>query len=155
MTQNILVRGARQLLTLFGPSGPRRGAALSNLGLIEDGAVLVVNGLVSSVGPSRRVENLAEARTAIEVNATGRVVMPGFVDCHTHLIGGSPLLEEPREPQELMDLQHIIAVIRAVRGTPARSLEFQARRILQACARHGTTTLEAKSGYGLDETSEL
>src|SRR3954454_14437909 len=98
MKQNILVRGARQLLTLHGPSGPRRGAALNSLGLIEDGAVLVVNGLISSVGPSRRVENLAEARTAVEINATGRVVMPGFVDCHTHLISGPPLLDEPREP---------------------------------------------------------
>ena len=152
--QNILVRGARQLLTLHGPSGPRRGAALNNLGLIEDGAVLVVNGIISSVGPSRRVENLAEAREAMEINATGRVVMPGFIDSHTHLISGSPQLDDVR-PQGLTEVQQIMSVIRAVRSAPARSLEFQARRILQACARHGTTTLEGKSGYGLDDSSEL
>ncbi|HYZ84226.1 MAG TPA: hypothetical protein VE621_07470, partial [Bryobacteraceae bacterium] len=79
-SSTLLVRGARQLLTLNGPSGPRRGSAMANLGLIEDGAVLIVNGVVASVGPSRRVENLAEARGAAEINATGRVVMPGFVD---------------------------------------------------------------------------
>ena len=154
MKQNILVRGARQLLTLHGPSGPRRGAALNNLGLIEDGAVLVVNGIISSVGPSRRVENLAEAREATEINATGRVVMPGFIDCHTHLISGAPQLDDTL-PQGRTEVQQIMAVIRAVRSAPARSLEFQARRILQACARHGTTTLEGKSGYGLDDSSEL
>ena len=154
MKQHILVRGARQLLTLHGPSGPRRGAALNNLGLIEDGAVLVVNGIISSVGPSRRVENLAEAREAVVINATGRVVMPGFIDSHTHLISGPAQLEEAR-PQGLTDVQQIMAVIRAVRSAPARSLEFQARRILQAAARHGTTTLEGKSGYGLDDSSEL
>lgn len=154
MKQNILVRGARQLLTLHGPSGPRRGAALNNLGLIEDGAVLVVNGIIASVGPSRRVENLAEAREAVEINANGRVVMPGFIDSHTHLISGPPHLDEPR-PDGQTEVQQIMAVIRAVRSAPARSLEFQARRILQACARHGTTTLEGKSGYGLDDSSEL
>src|SRR3954449_8828160 len=110
MKQNILVRGARQLLTLHGPSGPRRGLALSNLGLIEDGAVLVVNGVISSVGPSRRVENLAEARHATEISAAGRVVMPGFIDSHTHLISGVPAFEDPQELQEATELQQIIAV---------------------------------------------
>src|SRR5258706_7586041 len=104
MKQNILVRGARQLLTLHGPSGPRRGAALSQLGLIEDGAVLVVNGIISSVGPSRRVENLAEARDAMEINATGRVVMPGFVDSHTHLVSGLPALDQLPEIRRKHDL---------------------------------------------------
>src|SRR3954468_15502270 len=141
MTQNILVRGARQLLTLHGPSGPRRGPALNNLGLIEDGAVVVVNGIISSVGPSRRVENLAEARSAMEIQATGRVVMPGFVDSHAHLISGSPHFDEIGE-------SHAFSTIRTVRATPARTLEFQVRKLLQAAARHGTTTIEGKSGYG-------
>src|SRR5579864_7713691 len=82
-----LIRGARQLLTLRGPSGSRRGADLRNLGLIQDGAVLIVDGLIREVGSSRRVENLALAREANEIDATGRVVMPGFVDSHTHCAG--------------------------------------------------------------------
>src|ERR1019366_5107199 len=76
---------ARQLLTLRGSSGPRRGAALGDLGLIQDGSLLIRDGELVEVGPTRRVENLAEARQALEINAAGRVVMPGFVDSHTHL----------------------------------------------------------------------
>ncbi|MEO8131891.1 MAG: amidohydrolase family protein, partial [Bryobacteraceae bacterium] len=120
----------------------------------EDGAVLVVNGVISSVGPSRRVENLAEARNALEMNASGRVVMPGLIDSHTYLISGPPLLDDIRSPG-LTETQQILAAVRLVRSAPARTLEFQARRILQACARHGTTSLESKSGYGLDDSSEL
>ena len=85
-TGPILIRGARQLLTLRGPKGPRRGPELNDLGIIADGALLIRDGLIQEVGPSRRVENLAAARGAIEVDALTRVVMPGFVDSHTHLI---------------------------------------------------------------------
>src|SRR3954465_12992339 len=88
MGKRVLVRGARQLLTLGGPSGPRRGEALNKLGVIEDGAVLITDGVISEVGMSRRIENLAEARSAIEISASGKVVMPGFVDSHTHLFAG-------------------------------------------------------------------
>src|SRR3979490_2004524 len=124
MKQNILVRGARQLLTLHGPSGPRRGAALNNLGLIEDGAVLVVNGIISSAGPSRRRENLAEARTALEINANGRVVMPGFIDSHTHLISGVATLSDTAEEGNFSGPQRTLSAIRTVRAAPARTLEF-------------------------------
>src|SRR5437773_6920495 len=89
-----LVRGARQLLTLRGPARPRRGSELLELGLIPDGAVLIEDGVVQEAGPSRRLENLNAARDAEEINATGRVVMPGFVDSHTHLISGPSWLEE-------------------------------------------------------------
>ncbi|MEJ7608249.1 MAG: hypothetical protein WKF37_18770 [Bryobacteraceae bacterium] len=82
----IFIRGARQLLTLQGPSGPRRGEGLRQLGIIEDGSVLIVNGAITNVGPTRRIENLAEAKLAVEVSAAGRVVMPGFIDTHTHVI---------------------------------------------------------------------
>src|ERR1019366_10466194 len=79
-------RGARQLLTLRAPKEPRRGAALDDLGIIHDGSLLIRDGIVEEVGTSRRVENLASARDAMEINAAGRVVMPGFVDCHTHIV---------------------------------------------------------------------
>src|SRR4051794_25509658 len=94
MERTVLIRGARQLLTLHGPSGPRRGDAMRHLGVIEDGALLITNGTITNVGPTRRIENLARARTAEEINAAGRVVMPGFVDCHTHLIAAPPRVAE-------------------------------------------------------------
>lgn len=162
MSGALLVRGARQLLTLRGPRGPRRGSALQELAIIEDGAVLIRDGLIVSVGPSRRVENLSEARHAQELDVTGRVVTPGFVDSHTHLVCGPSRLTEYEmrlggaEPQEIARAEDgILASVRAVRNASTRRLELEARRRLRGFLRHGTTTVEAKSGYGLDERSEL
>src|SRR6185369_12106892 len=86
----LLIRGARQVVTLRGSRSPRRGLELAQLGIIPDGAVLIRRGVIEEVGPTRRVENLAAARRAVEINAAGQVVMPGFVDCHTHLIFPTP-----------------------------------------------------------------
>ncbi len=112
-----LVRGARQLLTLRGPAGPRRGAALGELGIIPDGALLIRGGNILEAGPSRRVENLALARDAREINAAGRVVMPGFVDGQIQAAFAPAL--------------------------PARALAVRVRSLLGGMARHGTTTLAA------------
>jgi imidazolonepropionase len=76
----IFVRGARQLLTLRGAGGVRRGAALADLGVVEDGSLLIRDGLITQVGSTRRLENLKEARSAGEIAVNGLVVMPGFVD---------------------------------------------------------------------------
>jgi imidazolonepropionase len=106
---------------LHGPSGTRRGSDLNKLGIIQDGAVLIVDGVIREVGLSRRVENVILARDAKEIDATGRVVMPGFVDSHTHLVGPSA-------------------------AASARTLENRALRVLDDAVRHGTTALEAKAG---------
>lgn len=134
---------------------------MQELGIIPDGAVLIRGGKIVSLGPSRRVENLSMARHAREIDATGRVVAPGFVDSHTHLVCG---------PARLMDYEMqlagatyqqiasagggILSSVHAVRATPIRRLTLQARQTLGGCVAHGTTTLEAKSGYGLDEKGE-
>jgi imidazolonepropionase len=75
-----LVRRARQLLTLHGPSGARRGSALKQLSIVKDGALLIRNGVVVEAGMSRRVENLKQSRNAREIDAGGRIVLPAFVD---------------------------------------------------------------------------
>lgn len=161
MKNALLVRGARQLLTLRGPRGPRRGEALNQLGIIVDGSVLIANGVIRDVGPARRVENLAEARGARELSAEGRVVMPGFVDSHTHLISGPPRLadfehaEAAERLREGLDTRIILPNVGAVRKTGARALTALADGVLRGCLRHGTTVLEAKSGYGLNESGEL
>ena len=157
----LLIRGARQLLTMRGQTGPRRGPALHDLGVVPDGAVLIRDGAIVSLGPSRRVENLALARGAREIDATGCVVAPGFVDSHTHLICGPPRLLDYEMRlagctyrQIAEDGGGVLASVRAVRETPIRRLLMQAQKTLHLAIQHGTTTLEAKSGYGLDETGE-
>jgi imidazolonepropionase len=162
MVKRLLVRGARQLLTLRGTPGPRRGAALRDLAIIEGGAMLVEDGVITSVGQDRRVENLREARQAEELDATGQVVMPGFVDSHTHLVHGPARLDDYEarlEGQSYAEIAAhgggILSSMRAVRLATARRLLSRARLDLQRMAAHGTTTVEAKSGYGLDEASEV
>jgi imidazolonepropionase len=157
-----LVRGARQLLTLRGDSGPRRGAALRELGIVPNGAVLIKDGLILDAGPARRIEKLPAARRAREIDAAGRVVMPGFVDSHTHLVFGRPRLVDYEMRLAGASYAEIAAAgggilssVAAVRSMTAAQLEAQARASLAAMARHGTTTLEAKSGYALDEAGEL
>jgi imidazolonepropionase len=144
-TGTILIRSARQLLTLRGPRGPRRGADLNELGIIHDGALLIRDGVLMEVGPSRRVENLAEARGAMEINATGRVVMPGFVDSHTHL-AFPPAGVGPADRA---------GAVRAIHTCSAKLLAARATVHLESMARHGTTTVEVKTGCGPDETAEL
>ena len=149
-------------MTLRGPTGSRRGTDLGNLGIIPDGAVLIADGLIREVGSTRRLENLAEARRADEIDATGCVVLPGFVDSHTHLVGG---------PARLFDYEMGLAgatraeiaragggfgaISKTMQDVSVHTLESQAVRVLGECIRQGTTTLEAKSGYGLTETGEL
>lgn len=152
MRRVTLVRGARQLLTLRGPEGPRRGADLRNPGLIQDGAVLIVDGLIREIGSSRRVENLALARGADEIDATGRVVMPGFVDSHTHIVGGPARIPNSMSATSGGEL---LALARAIQELSPRALELQALHVVEEAVRHGTTTLEAKSGFGLSEAGEI
>jgi imidazolonepropionase len=133
------------LLTLRGARAPRRGAELNELGIICDGAVLVRDGILQEIGPTRRLENLAEARRAVEVNAAGRVVLPGFIDGHTHL----PF------PLPGMPVEDVEGAARVVRANSGKRLVARVRVYLEAMARHGTTTVEAKTGCGPDESAEL
>src|SRR5260370_38744650 len=156
MTKVTLVRGARQLLTLRGPSGPRGGADLRHLGLIQDGAVLIDGGVIRDVGPSRRLEKLALARNAEEIDASGRVVMPGFVDSHAHLVGGpARMLDYEMRMAGATQAQiaqaggRILALARAIQDLSPRTLEAQARRVVEEAVRRGTSTLEANSGVRL------
>lgn len=162
MRRPILVRGARQLLTMRGAAGPRRGADLRNLGIVQDGSVLIADGLIREVGATRRLENLAQARDALEINVSGKVVLPGFVDCHTHLVGGAPRLQDYEMRIAGASFDQITeagggfpAIYRAVQEASIPSLEAQALRPFEESIRQGTTTLESKSGYGVTERGEM
>jgi imidazolonepropionase len=137
------------LITLRGGKGPRRGLALGELGIIPDGAVLVRDGIIQEVGPTRRLENLKTIRDAREIDCTGRVVMPGFVDPHTHLMFPPPAGGEGEEGTD------VCRAARALVSVTAQRLARRGRAYLQTMARHGTTTVEAKTGCGPNESAEL
>lgn len=162
MPKRLLVRGARQLLTLRGSAPPRRGAGLKELSIIENAAMVVEDGQITAVGPASRIENLATVRHAEELNVRGRVVMPGFVDSHTHLLYGAPRLEDfemriaGRSYEEIAAAGGGIASsAKKVRRASQAALRAQAQRELWRMAACGTTTVEAKSGYALDGPGEL
>jgi imidazolonepropionase len=130
---------------------------MRELAIIQDGAVLISNGVISAIGPSRRIENLAEARYAQEINAEGRVVMPAFIDGDSHLAAGIGRLPELLDTDHSTcynhDPSHPVSIASALITSPLPKLQLYIRRLADACLRHGTATLEAKSGYGLDDTT--
>ncbi len=128
MAQLLLLRGAKQLLTLRGPSGVRRGAALNDLGIIEDGSILIQDRRILSVGPTRRIENLKECRGAIDVPVTGCVVMPGFVDpaIHVSLYERSSFAESvPKRKKALWFYEESLALIRSCLQHGTLSAQFK------------------------------
>ena len=149
------------MLTLRG-RGPRRGKALSNLGIVKDGALLVRDGLIAAVGSRARVEALAEVRGVERLDVGGRVVLPGFVDSHTHLIHAASRAEEYELKIAGASYEEIarkdggiLNSVKKLRAATSEALKLRARAALREFAAHGTTTIEAKSGYGLDVASEL
>jgi imidazolonepropionase len=161
VADSFLITGASQLLTLRG-SGPRRGDSLSNLGLIEDGALLVRDGLIAAVGTRAIVEKLPEARAAEKIDLGGRVALPGFVDSHTHLVHAASRAEEYELKIAGASYEEIarkgggiLNSVKKLRAATSEALKKRALAALKQFAAYGTTTVEAKSGYGLDVTSEL
>ena len=156
-----LISGASQLLTLRG-RGPRRGAALANLGIIKNGAVLIADGLIVAVGPRAQIEAHPSARTAHRLDAAGRVVLPGFVDSHTHLIHAASRADEYELRITGASYEEIakrgggiLNSVSKLRAATSDALKQRAISSLRQFAAYGTTTIEAKSGYGLDLASEL
>jgi imidazolonepropionase len=161
LTENLLITGASQLLTLRGGT-PRRGNSLSNLGLVKDGAVLVRDGRIAAVGARAQVEARKDAREAEKLDVGGRVVLPGFVDSHTHLIHAASRAEEYELKIQGASYEEIarkgggiLNSVKKLKAASAEALKTRARAALDEFASYGTTTVEAKSGYGLDVASEL
>jgi imidazolonepropionase len=161
LSNSLLITGASQILTVRG-RGPRRGKALSNLGIIKDGALLIRDGRIAGAGTRAKVEALPEARTAEKLDVEGRVILPGFVDSHTHLIHAASRAEEYELKIAGASYEEIarkgggiLNSVKKLRAATSEALKKRAQAALHEFAAHGTTTIEAKSGYGLDVTSEL
>lgn len=161
MAGTIAVVNIGQLVTMGGAARPRIGAELKQLGLIDDAAMLVEEGRVVATGP---YANLAGSITqsSIVIDAGGRCVTPGFVDAHTHLVFAGNRAAEFERRIAGATYQQIAAsgggILRTVTLTRAATCD---ELFLAACAhrdwmlRSGTTTIEAKSGYGLDYATEV
>jgi imidazolonepropionase len=156
-----LITGCSQLLTLRG-NAPRRGRALGELGIIRDGALLLQDGMILAAGPRRMIERKRETRRVKKIDVGGRVVMPGFVDSHTHLVFAESRAAEYEQriagatyEQIAKSGGGILSSVRKLRAASATDLKSRAHTRLRYFAAHGTTTLEAKTGYGLDFASEI
>ena len=165
----LLLTNISQLLTLrcaSSPRGPRRGPDLKELGIIENGAVLCLGGRTVSVGTTKdalRDPWLRRNRKKVtEIDCAGKVVLPGFVDSHTHPVFVSPRLVDFEKRIEGASYEEIAAAgggirssLEGVRRAGKRVLAEKVLAVLRDMAAHGTTTVEAKSGYGLTVESEL
>jgi imidazolonepropionase len=163
----LLLLNIGQLLTLrSATAGPRRGASFSELGIIPDAAVLCVGGKIVSVGATKdalRDPWLTKNRKKIvEIDCSGRVVLPGLVDSHTHPVFMQPRLVDFEKRISGANYEEIAEAgggirssIDGVRKAGKSVLTKKVSAVLGEMARHGTTTVEAKSGYGLNLESEL
>jgi imidazolonepropionase len=154
----MLIHSSSQLLTLAG--GPQRGHALGTLGVIEDGAVVVRDERIVAVGTTAELRASYPDEPTLDANRC--VVMPGFVDPHTHVIWGGDRANEfemkmAGKPylEILAEGGGIISTVRATRTASIESLIAQTRPRLLRMFAHGTTTVEAKTGYGLQTATEL
>jgi imidazolonepropionase len=158
---DILIVNAEELLTLTsGDKNPRTGRQMRELGIIRDGAVAIREGRIVAVGKTRDVTKAF--RAGYVISAQGRVVLPGFVDPHTHLVFAGSREDEFQmrvEGASYMEILSsgggILKTVKETRRTRVDKLVELGLERLDAMLAHGTTTVEAKSGYGLTTNDEL
>jgi imidazolonepropionase len=157
---SLIVRDLAQLVTPAGASAPLRGRALADLRVIEDAYVLCRDGRIAEVGKMRDLGRLGEE--LLEVDGRGRSAIPGLVDCHTHAcfagdrVGEFDLRSRGASYEELHAAGGgILSTVRATRAAGEATLQEALELHRSWMLRHGTTTFEAKSGYGLDRETEL
>ena len=160
-SKSLAIINCAQLVTLAGPTRPRVGAELSELGILSQGALLVRDGLIERVGTTAEIEKSIDASTTV-VDAGGRVVLPGFVDAHTHPVFAGTRVEEFEERSKGATYQEIAArgggiqsTVNRTRAASVEELVATGCRYAQWFLRGGTTTVEAKSGYGLSLEDEV
>ena len=158
---SLLITNCSQLVTLAGPSRPRVGLELRDLGIVNDGAMLVQDGRITAVGTREEIESTASDGTEV-IDAGGRVVMPGFVDAHTHLVFAGNRADEFEMRCAGMTYQQIAERGGGIRSTVRKTRAATEDELVAAGQKHarwflqgGTTTVEAKSGYGLTVEDEL
>lgn len=157
---NLIIKNAAQVVTCSGFEG-KRGREMNDLGVIENGTVIVTRGIISHVMRQGEPLPVNEADYKV-IDATGKALLPGFVDPHTHFVFGGYREEEfawRMRGDSYMEIMErgggIVNTTRATRTATEEELVDSARKRLDAMLRLGITTVEGKSGYGLDRETEL
>jgi imidazolonepropionase len=159
--KSLAVLNCSQVVTLAGPARPRIGAEMRELGIVGRGGLLIRDGLISQIGTTDQIKTQIEADTTV-VDAGGRVVLPGFVDAHTHPVFAGTRVDEFEERSGGATYQEIAArgggiqsTVNRTRAASVDELVAAGRKYAHWFLRGGTTTVEAKSGYGLSLEDEL
>ncbi len=157
---DLVIHNARQLVTCASGGKPKRGDAMRDVGIVENGAVAIAGGLLVGVGRSKDV--LRDFRSGEMIDALGRVVCPGFVDPHTHIAYAGDRLNEFElkiTGAEYLDILAagggILSTVRHTRAASIEELVKESTNRLDKMLACGTTTCEIKTGYGLDTETEL
>ena len=160
MQVDLLIIHAKQLITCANNSQAKRGQQMREVGMIEDGAVAVHNGKIVAVGATSDIQTQYQSSQTID--ATHKVVCPGFVDCHTHTVYAGNRLDEFEKRiagktymEILAEGGGILSTMQATREATQDLLLKQANSRLDSMMRLGTTTVEIKTGYGLDTATEV
>ena len=158
---DLIIKNANELLTIAGASKkPFLGTQMKELGIIKDGGLAVNNGRIVAVGKTENIIKRFKGKESLDANE--KVVMPGFVDCHTHLVFAGSREEEFEMRLQGASYMEILqkggGILKTVQDTRKASkteLVENCKRTLKVMLEHGTTTAEAKSGYGLNMKDEI
>ena len=160
MTENLIIFNAR-VVTPLGFSA-RRGKEMGELRIIEDATVEVTDGIITYVGENRGEQRDGYYQRYWHYNARGKCVLPGFVDSHTHFVFGGERAEEfswRLKGESYMSIMErgggIVSTVKATRACNYIRLRSRAESFLKQMTAMGVTTVEGKSGYGLDRDTEL
>jgi len=161
MNGNLIVIHAAELATSRGRQA-RCGRDMNDLHIVPDGAVCIEKGIITAVGPTDEILAAIDSRAFTVIDASGRAVLPGFVDSHTHFIFGGYRADEfawRLQGMSYMEIMSrgggIVSTVAATRRADLETLVRDGRRRLDSMLRFGVTTVEGKSGYGLDRDTEL
>lgn len=157
---DLLVINAAQLVTCAGKGHPKRGEQMRDVGMIQNGAAAIQDGKIVAVGSTDEIR--AQFESDMVLDASEKAVVPGFVDCHTHVVYGGSRLDEfemriaGKTYLEIMAAGGgIVSTVKATRAASEDELFEQSSKRLDTMLKLGTTTVEIKTGYGLDAVTEM
>ena len=157
----LLIRNATQVVTCSGFAG-KKGKEMSNVGVIENGAVAVEDGYITHVGPTQKVLKQIKADRYTEINAKGCTLIPGFVDSHTHFVFGgyreNEFAEHLKKGNNISVTEYnkgVLNTMKATRESTYGKLYDPVRELLDEMFHMGITTIEGKTGYGLEKWTEI